>query len=215
MDKWGSDFVSPVGTNVPGTATWAQFSALSIMAREDGTSVTVDANAGAAGGVTAYTLDEGESVLVQGILVGATVSAAPASGIGTRTVQVNIMTADSGSTYEGRWFSLPPTTAWDTSYYAPAGSTVTGGTNVANVFVHNPGNALISVTQADLNNPEGSRSTSPRTPRSPGPCRSRPPSRRRTSTPPARTRRLFTPSRRSPSTPPSSTGATPWCRSRR
>ena len=149
-EKWGSDFTSPVGTNLTGAPAAFEFVAVSIMARENGTQVAVDVDGTGGGAAVVYTLDEGESVLVQGVLVGATVAATPSSGIGTRAVQVDILTANNASTYEGRWFNLPSTNRWGSSYWAPAGTTVAGADTAAIVYVHNPGGATISVSQADL-----------------------------------------------------------------
>lgn len=143
-EKWGSSYVSPVGTNVPTGAAAFEFSALSILAREDGTQVAVDADGVGAGGAVTYALDEGQSVLVQGIQVGATVVASDAGDPDTkRAVQVVALTANNDSTYEGRWFNLPPETAWDDSYWAPAGST--GGSPTV-VYVHNKDTTALDVT---------------------------------------------------------------------
>src|SRR5581483_10050537 len=111
------------------------FSAASVMANQDGTRVVI--------GAQTFNLDQGDSVLVTGITIGTAITAAPVSGVGTRTVQVDLLTAQNNSTYEGRFYSLAPVSSWDTSYWVPEPTTVTGSPNV--VFLYNPSAANLTV----------------------------------------------------------------------
>ncbi|MCL4837730.1 MAG: hypothetical protein KJ058_07190, partial [Thermoanaerobaculia bacterium] len=104
-EAWGSSYRSPVGTNL-GQAAF-EYVALSIMAQEDGTEVEIDL--GGNGSVDAtVVLNEGESFLQTGVTVGTTVEASPLAGDDERKVQVDILSAQAPSGWEGRWSSLPP-----------------------------------------------------------------------------------------------------------
>lgn len=142
-EAWGSSYRSPVGTNLSGAPAAFEYVALSIMAQEDGTEVEIDL--GGNGSVDAtVVLNEGESFLQTGVTVGTTVEASPLAGDDERKVQVDILSAQAPSGWEGRWSSLPPTSSWDNSYYAPAGTT--SAANPVTVYLHNPGSSTLSVT---------------------------------------------------------------------
>ncbi len=129
--QWGSDYELPVGE---GTVAAFELVAMSIMAQEDGTTVSVDLDADGTDD-TSFLLDEGESTLVGAVgstdvLVGATVSA-------TSEVQLDLLTANEGTTYEGRWYSQFPTEDWSARYFSPVAST-TGG-DLVHLYIYNPG----------------------------------------------------------------------------
>ena len=54
-DEWGTDFTSPVGINTNSSQMF-QYTALTIQAAEPNTTLTVDVNGTASGGITTYTL---------------------------------------------------------------------------------------------------------------------------------------------------------------
>lgn len=107
--EWGTAYESPVGTN---TATPAQgysgekmfeYSALSVMASQNNTTVQIDKDANGSYETT-VTLNEGGVTLVTGISQGARVQTTDAA----KPIQVVLVTGDVGSNYESR-DSLPDT----------------------------------------------------------------------------------------------------------
>lgn len=131
--KWGTSFVVPVGvnSNTGVVGTMFNYSALSIMAKDDNTTVQV--------GATPYNLNQGQSVYISNVTQGTVITA-------SSPIQVDMMTGMIGSNYEGRWFTLIPQTQWSNSYYCPV-STVSAGDPAAVIF-YNPGAAPITVNVA-------------------------------------------------------------------
>jgi uncharacterized repeat protein (TIGR01451 family) len=126
--RYGTAFTIPVGTNTTPAVENFSYSSLHIIAAQNGTVVTIDRNGD---GVIAQTntLNMGESVFVNGkVLAGARVLA-------TKPVQVHELTGRVGSSYQSRTFAIRPVEQWDTSYYAPVGTTTAN--NSHNVFVFN------------------------------------------------------------------------------
>ena len=140
-NRWGSVFESPVGEDI-GTNTDAwEWVAFTVMARADGTLIDVDLDGDGSDDYVDLALQQGESVLLQDVQVGATV-------VASAPVQVQIVTADVGSNYQGRWYSLVPRPDWDNSYYAPMPLVDDGDTNgdgLTQVHLYNPGNSSITV----------------------------------------------------------------------
>ncbi len=143
---WCTLFKSPLGEDAQATPDAFEWVALAIIVEKDDTLVSVDANADGdfldAGDLQDQLFNEGETVLVEDILVGAVVQS-------TGLVTVDLLTGDAASTYEGRWFSLIPFIDWGHSYYSAVGDTTTGGVGVS-AFVYNPGTSAITVTEDDL-----------------------------------------------------------------
>ncbi len=141
--KWGTDYQVPVGE---GVLAAFEFVGMSIMAEEDGTTVSVDLDADGTPDI-GLLLNEGESALVGAagatdVLVGATIAA-------SSEVQLNLLTANEGTTYEGRWYSLIPTVDWTNRYFSPVGSTVAG--DLVHLFIYNPDPTVsIDVTVDEL-----------------------------------------------------------------
>jgi uncharacterized repeat protein (TIGR01451 family) len=116
---YDTSYIVPVGQDVT-AASMFEYVGLMVMARENGTSVTVDVNGPVSGGATTFTLNQGESYLVNGgILKGATVTA-------TKPVQTQLITGDIGARYETDWFTLYPTDQWTGTYYSPVGTASDG-----------------------------------------------------------------------------------------
>ena len=137
VSKWGTDFRSPIGENIPDAtdAQMFQYTALSIMASRDNTTVRVDADNNGAFETT-NTLNEGETAFVDGVVnVGAHVSS-------DKPVQVILFSGDIGSNYESRDSSLLPTSLWGSSYYTPVSTPSGDGTRV---WLYNPGASGITV----------------------------------------------------------------------
>jgi hypothetical protein len=145
----GTSFRAPVGQNTVTAATDSpsnrlfEYSSLHIVAYANNTRVRIDKDAN---GVfeTTVTLNRGETYTVAGALQGAQVVAEDSLGTGARKpIGVYMITGDVGSSFENRWFSLPASGQWDSTYYAPVGST--RSTDPASVFLYNPNASAITV----------------------------------------------------------------------
>ncbi len=133
---YGTQYISPVGQDVSASSMF-EYVWLMVMSRENGTSVTVDINGPVSGGATTFTLNQGESYLVNGgVLKGATVSA-------TKPVQVQLITGDIGARYETDWFTLYPVADWTGTYYSPVGTAADG--DAAFGFFYNPNASAITI----------------------------------------------------------------------
>lgn len=134
---YGTSYVSPVGTDVSANQMF-EYAGLFIMARDNGTSVTIDVDgAGPAAAVT-VPLNRGESHLINnGVKKGATVTA-------TKPVQVDLVTGDIGGRFETNWMTLFPVNQWTTTYYSPVGTAANGHPAVA--YLYNNQAAPLTVT---------------------------------------------------------------------
>lgn len=146
--RWGIAYDVPVGTNLTGLPAGFNWVALSIMASQDGTTVNVDKDANNVFETT-VTLNEGETYFAPTpVLVGARVTAdAP--------VQVNLLTCQSPSGFNGRLYPLIPTTYWGDTYYSPVHwtrDTITPQDVPCQILIFNPSStASITVTATTLN----------------------------------------------------------------
>lgn len=140
--QWKTAFEAPVGEdlNGGGIGETFEFVAFSIMAEEDGTGVDIDVNADSIVDTSLF-LDRGESVLIEDVLVGGSITS-------TGGVQVALLTANEDTGYEGRWFSQIPTADWGDEYFSPVGSTVAG--DYVHVYLYNPGGAAITIQVHEL-----------------------------------------------------------------
>jgi uncharacterized repeat protein (TIGR01451 family) len=142
--KWGTSFEVPAGTDI-GQASF-NYTALSIMAQKNGTVVTVQ-NRDLSINIT-QVLNEGQTLFIPGsgpgIRVGATVTATGGP------VQVDLLTAQSPSTYDGRLYSLLPIANLGNTYYSPVSTTQEGGGAMVNInlLAYNPNAAAITVNVA-------------------------------------------------------------------
>lgn len=135
------EYVVPVGENAPFNEMFEHVSLL-VMAVEDNTTITIDTNGPAPGGVINLLLNEGQSYHVNGgIQVGATVTA-------DKAVQSHLMTGDIGTRYESRWFTLYPLNKWSSNYYNPVGTTVAD--DPAATFLYNPNATAITINYSTL-----------------------------------------------------------------
>ena len=121
-----------------------QDSRLLIMARQDGTQVSVDVDGDGVADIS-QSLEEGESMTVDGAQAGTEVSS-------TSPVQVNELTGDVGARFEARWFALVPRDDWSDTYVAPVGTTVNPsvGNDDAAVILYNPGPSAVTVSVDQL-----------------------------------------------------------------
>jgi len=134
--NWGTEYRAPVGVNIPDADDHQMFeyTSLAILAGEGGATVQIDKDADGTFETT-QTLAEGESLLVDGVHVGARV-------LSDRAVQVDILTGDIGSNYESRDSALLPVSLWSTSAYTPVSTTSSAGTRV---WLYNPAPTAITV----------------------------------------------------------------------
>ncbi len=155
--RWGSQFVSPVGTNspiiTPDGSNPFSYVGMEVMAKEAGTVVSIDANADGdyldtALGDRVVTIGEGQTTYVNGtIRQGARV-------VASKPVQVFLMTGKVGSTYEDRSYQIFPTEGLVNDYWAPASTGLAPvspatTTNYATVlYLYNPQPTPITITLA-------------------------------------------------------------------
>jgi uncharacterized repeat protein (TIGR01451 family) len=126
--RWGKLYDVPLGTNVATPANDFGWVALSIMAQKDGTLVEVDRDANGTYETTT-TLNEGQTYFsLTTVQRGAKVRT-------SYPAQVNMLTCDNPSTYNGRLYPLLPTSSWGNAYYSPVPTTVEGGGTVVNAYV--------------------------------------------------------------------------------
>jgi len=145
--EWGTAYEAPVGTNTAYPAQgysgqgMFEYSALSIMAAQNGTTVYVDADANGSY-ETNIVLQEGGTYLAAGVRQGARVQTTnPLNPLDPgKPIQVVLLTGDTGSNYESRDMNLLPVSAFGSSYWSPVG--VNTGTSFTpgptRLFLYNP-----------------------------------------------------------------------------
>ena len=148
---WSNQFEVPVGVdintgcnpNASDTTTIAagnicmfEYVGMSISASDTGAVIRTDVDADGVDDRTDI-LNPGETIYIDNLSLGATV-------LSSDPIQAYLLTGDIGSNYEARWFSLLPSEQWDSSYYSPVGTTVTG--DEVFVLLYNPHPTSITVT---------------------------------------------------------------------
>lgn len=129
-------YIAPVGEDVLFNNMF-QYVGLLIMADQDGTTVTVDADGTGTVAATSFVLNRGETHQVNGgVRKGATVT-------GTKPIQVHMMTGNKSISYESRSFVLRPTATWDDKYMTAVGTAPNG--NAAYVFLYSTNSAAVTV----------------------------------------------------------------------
>ncbi|MES2598541.1 MAG: SdrD B-like domain-containing protein, partial [Verrucomicrobiota bacterium] len=133
---YGTQYIAPVGDDVSANSMF-EYVGLFVMARDDATTVAIDADGAGAGAAINITLNRGESYVVNGgIKKGATVN----SG---KPVQVHLVTGDIGARYESRRFTLYPRDQWSDVTYSPVGTAANG--HQAYAFIYNPNAAALTI----------------------------------------------------------------------
>ncbi|NEQ77023.1 MAG: Cna B-type domain-containing protein, partial [Okeania sp. SIO2C9] len=127
-DTWGTEFVMPVGEDVPGTSGTEAFeyTGLYVMAGEDNTEVFLN-------NVSQGLLDTGENFVVRVNQGDHITTSSP--------VQAGLVTGDIGSEWEVRFYSLAPLADWSNDYYTPVGDGVESGNGndgPTQVWLYNP-----------------------------------------------------------------------------
>ncbi len=140
---WGTSFEAPGGEGLAAcgagadSASYCMFqdTRFSIMAASVGTSVDVDIDGDGTPEVST-TLNQGQSLLVDGVQIGGTVTSSAA-------VQVDLLTGDIGAGYEARWYTMIPTSDWSNAYMSPVGTT--DGAEPSVVLLYNPDTTALTV----------------------------------------------------------------------
>lgn len=133
ITRWGTEFRIPIGEDVitSGTNIY-EYTSVLVMARQANTTVNIDLNGtGGAPDIT-VTLNQGGVYQVPQ----ASALLGNARVYSDKPIQVVAVGGEIGSTYMARWYSIPPNTQWDSSYYTPVGTTQSD--NEAYVFLYNP-----------------------------------------------------------------------------
>lgn len=124
-ESWGTRFESPVGENIV-TYSGFQYSALFFMAANDDTTVTLP-------NATTITLHQGQGTMVR-VNQGDKLSS-------DKIIQVDLITGDTESIYELRWYSLLDVNEWSKEYVSPVGDTF-GKTKMV---LYNPGPQSVEI----------------------------------------------------------------------
>jgi hypothetical protein len=142
---WGTTFECPIGQDLSSrsaysstygenTEGWNAYEHVGVyvMAGEDDTTVTFKDKNGVT--ATTQTLQQGEHYYYR-------VDATSETFTSTKPIQAHIVSGDTGSTYELRWYSLLAREKWAKSYVSPVGDTV-GETKI---LIYNPNSSSIQV----------------------------------------------------------------------
>jgi uncharacterized repeat protein (TIGR01451 family) len=116
--SWDTNYVIPVGQNVPRPNNGFGTVGLNVQAAIDGTTVNLDLNADGAFENTVVLDEGGQFSHVNGVMAGAHVTA-------TAPVQVHVFTGDPlepGGQYEARAYTIMPLSQWANDYLAPRSS---------------------------------------------------------------------------------------------
>ena len=144
VSDWGTQYVLPVGEDTPQADSNFEVTNVSVMAANDGTSVDIDHDADGVVDLTVV-LNAGETYYLDSssldVNQGATVTA-------TNVIQVNLATGDANSSFEGRWYALPPEERWDSCYYSPTNEQPNSGVRL---FLFNASPDATDVTATDGN----------------------------------------------------------------
>jgi len=155
--SWGTNFRTPVGTNLSIPGQSFQYVKAMIMAGPGG--ATVEVRGATNNLITTTNLVEGQTYYTtNGLAIGSRINA-------TKPVQVDLITGDISSdgtshAFESRWFPIAPTDLWTSSYYTPVStpengfgrgdtSSVSGAQTT--VFLYNPGASAITVSRVTRN----------------------------------------------------------------
>jgi hypothetical protein len=131
-NDWGTQYEAPGGEGFSPMFDDARFV---IMAQRANTIVRIDLDDDGIDDII-QTLGEGQSFVVDGILVGSRV-------LSNLPVQVTFLTSDIGSNYEMRWYGMVPVSRWTDSYIAPVSTT--NAAIPTTVLLYNPHATALSV----------------------------------------------------------------------
>lgn len=144
-------FVAPVGENTAGSDSMFENTSIWLQAGPGGATYAVTAPGGAnpCGGSTT-TLTQGQSAVIGDVDGSDTDTGDIEQGdrvwVCSGSAQAHLITGDTGSTYEMRWYQLVPPGQWSTEYLAPVASTGTGA-GCTSVWLYNDTTGTITVTE--------------------------------------------------------------------
>ncbi len=133
-NDWGTQYEAPGGEGFSAMFDDARFV---IMAQRANTIVRIDLDDDGTDDII-QTLGEGQSFVVDGILVGSRV-------LSNLPVQVTFLTSDIGSNYEMRWYGMVPVSRWTDSYIAPVSTPAGTAAAPTTVLLYNPHTTALSV----------------------------------------------------------------------
>jgi len=157
--QWGESFTLPVGED--SNVAEFEWAGVTIMAANDGTSVSVDANADGdftdPDDVNAQVIDRGETIEI----LGRNDSGGQTTGsmnqgariFSSDIVQVNVISGVECSNYASRWFTLFPDALLGSTYYEPVSTRAQDATVI---YLYNPSLSAITInweTNAGLQTP--------------------------------------------------------------
>ncbi len=145
--EWGTAYEAPVGCNTANASPMFEYSALAIMAAQNGTQVRIDADAN---GVyeTTLTLNEAGTYLegYHNWTSGCDYLRQGAQVQSDKPIQVVLLTGDIGGSWGSRDMNLLPVSAFGTSNWSPVGVD-TSSSGPTRLFLYNPSaNGNIYVT---------------------------------------------------------------------
>ena len=151
---WGDEYTAPVGCNTAGTQMF-EYSAFSITASRNDTTVQIDADANGAF-ETSVVLDEGETYLEDGfsqtgcdyVRQGAKVRSTDPD----KPIQVVHLTGDIGSEYASRDFNMVPDDQLSYSYWMPVGNSTNAGDT--RLYIYNPSATNLFVRCESIDGPD-------------------------------------------------------------
>ena len=151
---WGDEYTAPVGCNTSGTQMF-EYSAFSITASRNDTTVQIDADANGAF-ETSVVLDEGETYLEDGfsqtgcdyVRQGAKVRSTDPD----KPIQVVHLTGDIGSEYASRDFNMVPDDQLSYSYWMPVGNSTNAGDT--RLYIYNPSATNLFVRCESIDGPD-------------------------------------------------------------
>jgi uncharacterized repeat protein (TIGR01451 family) len=133
MDVWGTNYETPLGTDVVYQTSAFELSNLFIMSATNNNQVTYQIGA-APNRYNTVTLNMGESI-VTSVLQSWTV-------VGSAPLQIDIITGAINSDYQMRWYALLPTVSWAKNYMSPVGDSY----GKSKVIFYNPNMYAIDVS---------------------------------------------------------------------
>lgn len=159
LSQWGDSFTLPAGEDT--SVDDFQWTGLTIMAANDGTSVSVDVNADGdftdPGDINAQIINRGQTIDLSGRNdTGGQTTGGVNQGarvFSSDIVQINIISGEECSNYASRWFTLFPDALLGSTYYEPVSTRIQDPTAI---YLYNPSLSSITInweTTAGLQTP--------------------------------------------------------------
>ncbi len=140
--NWGTAYRVPVGPSESGNTNPWQYTALFIMAGSDETEVMRN-------GAPLIMLGQGGTIVLEVDVNDLITSDKP--------VQADLITGDKDSSYEMRWYSLPPVNRWSREYFMPVGDEIDNGESRAAAWFYNPSQSTSITVNWQIGSDTGSQ----------------------------------------------------------